>query len=343
MIDLLGRAKRSSPGRRWICIAGCWLVSVALCADEVVTVTRDRELRRAGTIQDVKGDQLTLRIAGGREIVIPLDRVRAIDAEWSAYHVRADVDFAAGKYEEALELYRTAFNEEPRRWVKRTLLARVIWCQRNTGRWGDACRMFARLAEEDQQTRYFDAIPLLWDLKQCPPDVRPVVRDWLQPADRQAAQRLMAASWLLVSRRESAIRTLRELGKHPSNRIRGLAIAQLWRSELVTMQESRLEWWSSQIAEVPRALRAGPYYLLGQSYARSNRADEAALAFLRVPVEFAQDVPLAQKSLWMAIRSLQTEGRSDEVVQLLKELVKLGAQTEEGKKAAAKLAELAQS
>jgi tetratricopeptide (TPR) repeat protein len=199
--------------------------------------------------------------------------------------------------------------------------------------------MFNRLVREDPDTLYFDSIPLLWQMQQCPADVKAVVGGWLSD-ESTPANRLMAASWLMVQDRKRALSVLRQLGKEPSKKVSSLAVAQLWRAEMVTLKESRLEWWTEQLSETPAALRAGSYFLLGQSHARFNQADQATLALLRVPTLFPDDVVLGQKCFGKAAEILLKQGHNEEAANVYRQSIKLAASTTAGKQASQRLSEL---
>lgn len=341
------RNRQFGAGRgrlRVLCACFFTVVVFAFCltsvpADVVVTVdNRGKQTSRNGTVTDLKGDTVTLQLASGREVAIPYKRVVKLESDWLPVHQAADARYRARDFSAALDLYRDAFNEESRRWVKRKLLAQVIWCQQNTNRYGEACQNFRRLVSDDANSPYFGSIPLQWQARPCPADVKTVVQPW-QGQD-QPVLRLMAASWLLADDRNQSVRTLRELGRDATENVRVLAVTQLFRAEILTLDESRIAWLVDQIKAMPSDLRAGPYYLLGQAHARFDHADEAALAYLRVPALYPDHAALAQHSLWEAGRSLHEQGNSAESVQLFRQTVALGRETEPGRNAAARLDEL---
>ena len=154
----------------------CCLVCTLSVADSVrVLDSRGRETIRQGTIVDLKGSKLTLQNRAGRATTIGLDRVQSIESDWTAQQLKGDEAFAAGRFASALESYRAAFATEKRSWVKRQLLSRVVWCYRNAGRPAEACQMFVRIVREDADTPYFAAIPLTWENRACPAEVKRIV------------------------------------------------------------------------------------------------------------------------------------------------------------------------
>ena len=327
--------------RLCFCFALVLIGCVCASADEVTVVdgAGKNTLVRKGTVVDLKGDTLTLKLGSGRETSIPFARVQKVDADWSATHAAANEKYQQHDYAAALTLYRRSFNTEKRAWVKRRLLERVIWCYRNTGKDADACRMFERLIKEDPNTPYLACIPLLWPTKQCPTDVKAIVASWLRN-EQPATKRLVAASWLLVNNRSQAMSALRELGKDPSKSISSLAVAQLWRAELLTLKESRLSWWQEQLESTPAELRAGSYYLLGKSLAKFGQQDEATLAFLRVPTMFPDAVSLGQMSLAEGGAILQSQNHRQEAINAFQSSLELDANSSLGRAAKSALAEL---
>ena len=314
--------------------------SLSAFADEVTTVDRSgRETTRKGTITDLKGNELTLQSSSGRETSIALDRVQSYTADRSDTHHQADQKYAKRDFAAALSLYRNALREEPRRWMKRKLLAQIIWCQRNTNALGEACKNFERLITEDSETPYFATIPLQWQMRPCPREVADVIGRWSGTRNHDAL-RLVAASWLLTNDRSTYATQLRDLARTGSTRIKPLAVTQLQREKMLTLREVEIGLIRQAVESTPRELRAGGYFLLGEAYARFDRADEAALAYLRVPTEFGDDLLLSQRALLGSASQLADAGRAQEAVKLYRQTVELSAATESGQRAKAKLNEL---
>lgn len=291
-------------------------------SDEVLTVdSRGKELRRKGEIVDYKGDKLTLRSLSGRETKIPSASIKRVDAEWLPEHQEADQYYDVGDFERAGDLYRAAFRKEKRRWVQRRLLAKVVRCQANTGREAEACKNFARLVSDDPDTVYFSEIPLTWQTEPTPPVVAKLVAPWMNDTANPAKQ-LMAASWLSVMNQD-AKRILKELARVESGAVAELALAQYWRSELMSLDESRLKFWEDRIEQMPLDLRAGSYYLLGLSYAKFDKRDDASLAFLRLPSQYPDQVALNVAALLKCGETMQKASRNDEAALCYRRLAEL--------------------
>ena len=291
-------------------------------ADEVVTVdSRGKESRRKGQIVDYKGNKLTLRTPSGRETKIPSTSIKRLDADWLPAHQQADQFYEVADYQQAVDSYRSAFRDEKRRWVKRQLLARVVQCQANTGREAEACRNFARLISDDPETVHFHAIPLTWQNEPTPPDVAALVTPWLNDSSNPATQ-LMAASWLLVTNQD-AKRILKELARSDFKAVADLALAQYWRTELLTINESRLEFWKNHVDQMSIEMRGGSYYLLGVSYAKFDRWDDTSLAFLRLPTQYPDRVSLSVAALMRCGESMQKAARNEEAANCYRRLAAL--------------------
>lgn len=304
-----------------LCQGVVFSATQSLTADEVMVVTRQgKVVRRTGTIVDYKGRELTLRVAG-RDTKISTETVRSINTERLAAHAQADERYLAEDYADALTLYRQAFRDEPRRWVKREVLADVVRCQQNLGRIAEACKNFTRLTADDPRTAYFSVAPLAWQAKASSQDVLSMVEPWISDSPRPDRQ-LLAASWMLnSSRRDLAVRTLRELGRNEFEPIAKLAVSQMWRAELTQLNPSRLAWWQQHLESMPRPLRAGSYYLLGQSLSQSGDADAAALAFLRLPMQYQDDV-LKNTALYECGVLLAKSGDQEGAKRCLQQLVR---------------------
>ncbi len=325
---------------RTLILLGVCLAARAVLADEVIHVDSQGNQRRStGEILDYRGGRLTMRTRG-REISIPSLRIKRIGSEWTAPHQQGDAEFASRDYGAALASYLTAWKQEHRAWVKRKLLAQIIWCERNTYRIADACQDFAKLFRDDGETPYFDAIPLAWRTGQPTRAVQQLAQGWLG-SENGPVNRLIAASWLLsTGSRPAAIRTLRQLGDHPRQEIAGLARTQFWRTRIVSVTESDVDRWQQEVERLPGRLRAGPYFVLGQACAKIQNSDLAALAFLRVPTLFESHQGLSQAALYEAGRAVEDGGNREEATVLYRQTVELDADSLEGQQAGARLTEL---
>ena len=66
-----------------------------------------------------------------------------------------------------------------------------------------------------------------------------------------------------------------------------------------------MDRWQRQLAEFPATARAGPYFLVAQALERLGQRDEAALAYLRLPIHFAGHRRLSARALLATAPLLQ--------------------------------------
>jgi tetratricopeptide (TPR) repeat protein len=297
--------------------------AVDASADEVVVSSgpgAQGQSRRAGEIIDYTGSGLVLRVAGGAQTTIAAERVREVHAAWIPAHRRGDELFAEAKFAEALEQYRQAVGQEQRAWVRRRLASQAIWCYRHLGQHEYAASAFLTITSQDPATPYFEAIPLSWTSAQPGPAFEEKLHNWLGGDDPIAA--LLASSWLLTTgERSTATEKLRTLTRDADSRVSLLAQAQLWRTQQATAQREDVSRLQTVLERLPAPLRAGPYYVIGQTLARLGHGEEAALVLLRVPVLYPQHRELAAESLLAAGRELEKLNRTDEAAPLYQELV----------------------
>jgi len=309
--------------------AALWSTSCACAQDEVIEkATGDGEGRRHnGQIIDYTGRELILRTPStGRERAIPADRVEKIVTRYLPGHRRARQLFAAGpaeegKYTAAMAGLRAAYTAEPRKWVKRMLLAEMTRCLHAMGQTGKAGEVFEMLLKTDPQTLYFNAIPLVWEPVQPSTTTATQAQNWLRAGSTPTAQ-LMAASWLLASvdHRNNARATLAALKNSRDIRVAHLAGAQLWRYETATAKAADVQRWKEQLAQMPADIQSGPYFVLGRALALQKQHEPAALAFMRPVVLAPANHTLLAPALRGAARSLEKLGRRDEAISLYREI-----------------------
>ena len=72
---------------------------------------------------------------------------------------------------------------------------------------------------------------------------------------------------------------------------------------------------------MPQSIRGGPYFLLGRAHARHGQSEQAALAFLRIPINFPEDRTLAAQALLATGSELETINRTGEARELYREII----------------------
>lgn len=297
-------------------------------ADDVVLLKPSGNARSStrvvGTITEFTGRELLIETAGGREQMIPADRVEEVATTYTQQQVDADVHFAAGRFAKAEELYRQAIRQEPRQWVRRQILAQIVWCLRNQKNLTQAGATFLLIVQNDPTTQLFDAIPLAWRPVELGLAAERQATQWLRD-DRDPVAQLIAASWLLsgpAELRGEAVRALEDLTRTRELRVAQLAEAQLWRTRIVTADAREVARWQAAIDRMPQSLRAGPYHLLGSALTREQKYQEAALALMRVPILYPHERELAAESLLAAATALEKSEQIGEARNCLRELVR---------------------
>lgn len=310
------------PAEFATCLLAALLLASWSLADDTVIVATGKEgrgrSRLSGTVLDFTGKELRIKQASGREAVVPADKVVSVETTKEAKHTAADGLFESGDFAKAIAIYRDAAREEKRIWVQRQIMAQTVWCSRNLGQVERAGNVFLILVEDDPDTRFFDAIPLNWTAMQPPAALEQQAKTWL--GGKLSPAVLMGASWLLSTDRAAAQGALEKLVADGDQRVAQLAAAQLWRTKLVTAKPEELDRWQVAVERLPAPLRAGPYYLLGEALARHERHSEAAIAYLRVPLDYPLHRYLAPDALFGAGRELEALGVPAEAASVYREL-----------------------
>jgi tetratricopeptide (TPR) repeat protein len=319
------------------------LARVAAGEDTVILKSEPGAAPRAarGTVVDFTGRELVLQTPTGRERRIPAAQVERVETERSADERAGDAAFARGDFRQALADYRAALTEkrEPREWVRREILAQLVWCYRNLDQPDQAGEYFLVLLASDPYTRAFDCLPLAWTADAPPPAMKDQARSWLN-SKNPAAELIGASQLLATADRAVAADHLKRLAGDPDKRIVWLATAQLWRLE--RPPADRLRAWNAAIEASEPALRAGAYYVLGAALADAQ-PEQAALALLKLPILYERERQLAAAALLAAGDCLEKLGRGVQAAGLYRELAGRFPQAPEAAQARRRLERLATS
>jgi len=332
-----------------------FLATVGLAAEDVVVISSAadsaQQTRRVGEIIDYTGRELTLRMKGDREVAIPSERVIDVHTRLSQDQQRADQLFAARRYAESVDLYRQAQNQEERIWMRRQIVAQQVWCHRNLQQYDRAAELFLVLFQSDPDTQFIGSIPLAWRTQQPPASLERRATGWLRGnlgtreekrsrRDLDAVAALIGASWLLpTSLRGESVVLLEQLKEYEHQVVARLAQAQLWRSQVMAATRDDVAAWQVAADAFPPALRAGPYFVIGQALARHGRHEEAALMWMRVPIVFSRHRVLASECLLAAGDALAKTNQLDEAANVYREVVRDYAELPVASVAKSKLAE----
>ncbi len=301
-----------------------WGTAIEIRAQDTVTIRTGRDgggtRHLRGRITDYTGNQLKIRDANGRDSTISTALVVKIHTAREDNHRNAELLLEERRFELALEQFRQAIRNEKRRWMRREILSRIVRCYSSQGQPVMAGDTFKILYRDDPTTPFFDCIPLRWKPYQPTPDVRQRAGEWMRDETNLAVQ-LIGASWLLsAEQRSQAQAVLERLSNAEDSRVAFLAEAQLWRTRVTGAGEADCRDWRERIRRMPTALRGGPYFVLGRALSRRNRAQDAALVLLRLPILYGGDFGMSADALLAAGRELEKLQRTDRAIGLYREV-----------------------
>jgi tetratricopeptide (TPR) repeat protein len=298
-----------------------WLASAVAQDTAYIAGSGGGQTKITGRVLDYTGRELRWEHPGGQQQGFPAEKVLRIETSYGRQQTDADALAAKNQFDRALGLYLKAVESEPRRWVRRQIIARVVACYQALDQPQRAGEAFLLLVRDDPETPYFDCIPLAWTPRQPPADLELAARQWL--GREEPAAQLLGASHLLAGRdRPEALRQLRRLAAGTDRRIAGLALAQTWRAEVATATAEQLDGWSRLVEQLPEPLAAGPYFVLGSARAQRQQPEQAALALLRVAILWPQQRLLAAQSLVEAGRALEKLNQGQEALGLYREAIR---------------------
>jgi tetratricopeptide (TPR) repeat protein len=323
MIDHLVCAIRK--GLVWTAISMGCLTSlparVSLSQDSVVVRNSSgaETLNRKGTIVEWKGSSLTLETAQ-RERTIDNDEILSFQTIWPASYREAQQAISVGKFEAAVERLVQAQKDETRPWAKRAIRAESIRVLAALGQWESAVDQFLLLVQDDPQTRFFYLCPIKWlgNASIAADRARALL------TSRDPVQQLLGASWLVPGRDQAeAIQVLESLTADLDPRVQKLAETQLWRvrsMNLGSINDRQLEVWENKLAELPKNMRAGPWYLIAEVQMKRKQSESAIINWLRLPILYPDQYSLSASALYQSSLLLDNLDRKEEAQSLQNEL-----------------------
>ena len=300
------------------------LAAVSVYAADVVEVASGEDGRGrtklTGEILDFTGERLTIRLEGGGDREVPAEKIAAIETALTPEHRAADEAFARRDFAAAHGQYKTALERESRAWMRRRIVAQLVWTCRAVGDTVAAGDFFLLLARSDPTTLFFDAIPLAWRSELPDAAVERQALAWLE--QESSAAGLVGASFLLGTPHSArALERLKQLAQDKDPRIAGLAKGQSWRQSLAGASDAQIASWRQTIERLPEELRAGPHYVLGRALAQRGEHEAAALTLLRVPILYPRETELAASALLEAGRALERLDQREEAAGLYREVL----------------------
>ena len=282
--------------------------------------SRQARTRLKGKVLEYTGREIVVVTEDGREVKRPGAQVVAVETDLPDEVAAGDKLYAAADFKQARDRYAAANRQEKRAWARRKIVVKIIDCYKQLGQNEAAGRLFLALVKEDPDTPDFAAIPLAWLPAQSPRELQQAAEQWLAEGDSPAAALLGASHLLASSRRAAALEKIELLARDDDRRIAALARGQAWRAALATAHDDLVGRWQKTLAEIPEALRAGPYLVLGQALARKADAEPAVLTLLHVPLLYPQERLLASEALRMSIELLEKTGQTAGAARLREEL-----------------------
>lgn len=297
----------------------------SLAEDRVVIQLPDKSrLPLSGIVEDYTGRELTIRVRTGDSL---RRYVRAevveVQTAYTAHHEQGRQLLASGQADEATVELNAALKDEDRVWVRREILALLVKTALWDGDYRAAVTRFLPITDSDAETFHFNVAPLAWTDEPPRGDVRIAATSWL--AERSAVSKLFGASHLLFdpTSSDTAAAALRSLSRESDVRVQRLAQMQLWRqrTQLGTATSGELTRWEAAVEQLPVELRAGGYFVLGQTYLKQRQPERAATALLWLPLVHDADRHLAARACFLAAEQLASLGDRPQATNLFGEVV----------------------
>lgn len=322
--------KRAAGGcrrRRVLVLAAIpLLMSTVLMAQDRVILQQPGGSRFPipGIIDDYTGREVTIVVrAGEQPRRYPREDVVEVHTAYTAHHERGRQLLAKGEPAQAQPELIRSLKDENRTWVRRMILSELVRCALWTGDYLAAAPNFIAITDSDPETMHFGLAPLAWTDQLSDTRIAFEARAWI--TDKSLVAQLIGASHLLFDREsnDQAETVLRRLARESNLRIQRLAQMQLWRvrsaSNIATPAE--LLRWEAAIDDLPEELRAGGYYVLGQSFRRQQQPERAAATLLWLPLVYDSDRYLAARACFEAAELVESFGDQAQATNLYSEVV----------------------
>ncbi len=272
-----------------------------------------------GTIVEWIGNRLTIQ-QRGRERDVTADEILSVQTIWGNDVDSARLLAGQGQFASAIERYKNAASQETRPWARTIINSELVQACTAIDNHGEAIATFGSILGRDPETRFMYLTPLPWTGTANAAAMQPQAEIWIEAS--QPVVQLIGASWLLTGPRSAdATSRLEQIAAGDNANLAALATAQLWRTVINRADESRVARWEQQIARMPRAMRAGPLYLLGSARGQINQTDEAVLDLMRVRILHREQHSLAAAALYKSATLLQNAGQDEQANTLRRELV----------------------
>lgn len=295
-----------------------------------------REVRYVGRVMDYAAGTLLLRMktSGSVRRFSSADIV-SIETSRLQQHVAAEKQRLEGRYADAARSFGDALALEQRKWVQREILASLTRLHLRRGDRFAAARAFVELTNSDPKTHHRGLVPLYWNNDQ--PDAAAVTQARVWTGSANYFARLIAASMLfnIPDERANAAKLMDEIAGSGRG-LADLARTQLWRVRLVEgkpINDTEIKLWRGRAALMKPDERAGPWFLIGQAHVQRLEHQDAAIAFLWLPLSYPLDWHLASEASFHAAVSMQKTGSLPDATNLYRETAERFSGTAHAKKA----------
>lgn len=281
----------------------------------------------SGEITNYSGKSLIIKVRD-RDVKLDSNRVLSFKTEFTEPHKKAIEAMKANRYAEAYSLLTAARREEKRQWVIRLIISKRVVCLSAIGKPAPAIDDFLLISKVDPATQYFANIPLNWIVSNPESSLQAKAASLIDSPNEAA--NLIGASWSLSgANRTAAIAKLKLLTESKDLRVAFLAAAQLWRTEIATVNLGKLDKWKSVLKRMPKKLRAGPLTFLASAMLKLDpNSEEAILAFSKVRILHNEQYRLGGYSLLQMAQTLDRMGKTEQADRLWRELLTQFASTE---------------
>lgn len=321
----------------------CFSIDASRASDQVYVRQKKSDTSRqyTGQIDDWNGRYLVLTSTAGRQRKLTTASVVSVGYDRGDAQVAGQEAFSQHNWGRAIKAYEQALRSEKRDWVRRRILRDVAICHLATNRPVAAAESFERILASDPTTQYLDALPLAWSAQEPTGSLGARADEWMD-GNSPPSMMLLGASWQLSgAERQPSIRVLEQLARSHDRRLAGLAMAQLWRTQVVTAKERDFQRWQTAINEMDAPLRPGPIFVLARARARNASTPEAAVIdFMRVPILYPDNYQLAAKALLEAGQLLERGQQRDEAALVYREITQQYEKTDEAALATERLEQL---
>lgn len=258
---------------------------------------------------------------------------------------------ARGLYSQSRDVIRSGNEKDREEWKR--LTTQIVRCQTALGNMEQATEEYFLLCRLDPLTP-LDGIPLPWfvplDAKQLKPAREKTAEDWLDPMKstlRGPSATLLAAAILSTSNHPAKNskgkqhlrnlvnafdtqpgddkKTREDKAQRIQREVALLAGILLWPAERIPKLRKTSDLLPLQriLEQLPENQRAGPYFLYGRAARQVGQSEDAVIAWMRVPILYPENRPLAAEALREAADVLKSLGRTDQAETLLREAEEL--------------------